>query len=160
MLVIVLAALIVSACCSSREMAVSRSAELRASEVRSDSVKEQVVVAERDTIREVTTITVRLNEAGDTVRVAQVTERERLRDRSRHDMATYRTEVRVDTVYIERRDSVDVKTTNLAFPSAADRWFTNGTNQSGGTALHTTLKWVFWIILALIGLGVVLKIRT
>ena len=65
-------------------------------------------------------------------------------------MATYRTEVRVDTVYIERRDSVDVKTTN----------FTNGTNQSGGTALHTTLKWVFWIILALIGLGVVIKIRT
>ena len=147
MLVIVLAALIVSACCSSRQTAVSRSAELRASEVRSDSVKEQVVVAERDTIREVTTITVRLNEAGDTVRVAQVTEKERLRDRSRHDMATYRTEVRVDTVYIERRDSVS--TTN----------FTNGTNQSGGTALHTTLKWVFWIIIGLIGLGVVIKIR-
>ena len=147
MLVIVLAALIVSACCSSRQMAVSRATELRASEVRSDSVKEQVVVAERDTIREVTTITVRLNEAGDTVRVAQVTERERLREKSRHDMATYRTKVRVDTVYIERRDSVS--TTN----------FTNGTNQSGGTALHTTLKWVFWIIIGLIGLGVVIKIR-
>ena len=147
MLVIVLAALIVSACCSSRQMAVSRATELRASEVRSDSVKEQVVVAERDTIREVTTITVRLNEAGDTVRVAQVTERERLREKSRHDMATYRTEVRVDTVYIERRDSVSSSKVQGAGI------------QSGGTALHTTLKWVFWIILALIGLGVVIKIR-
>ena len=147
MLVIVLAALIVSACCS-RQMAVSRSAELRATEVRSDSVKEQVVVAERDTIREVTTITVRLNEAGDTVRVAQVTERERLRDRSRHDLATYRTEVRVDTVYIERRDSVSSSKVQGAGI------------QSGGTALHTTLKWVFWIIIGLIGLGVVIKIRS
>ena len=147
MLVIVLAALIVSACCSSRETAVSRATELRATEVRSDSVKEQVVVAERDTIREVTTITVRLNEAGDTVRVAQVTERERLREKSRHDMATYRTEVRVDTVYIERRDSVSSSKVQGAGI------------QSGGTALHTTLKWVFWIIIGLIGLGVVIKIR-
>ena len=149
MLVIVLAALIVSACCSSRQTAVSRATELRATEVRSDSVKEQVVVAERDTVMVTKTITITKNEAGDTTFTSVVTEKERLRDRSRHDMATYRTEVRVDTVYIERRDSVDVKTTN----------FTNGTNQSGGTALHTTLKWVFWIILALIGLGVVIKIR-
>lgn len=147
MLVIVLAALIVSACCSSRETAVSRATELRATEVRSDSVKEQVVVAERDTVMVTKTITITKNEAGDTTFTSVVTEKERLRDRSRYDMATYRTEVRVDTVYIERRDSVS--TTN----------FTNGMNQSGGTALHTTLKWVFWIILALIGLGVVIKIR-
>lgn len=147
MLVIVLAALIVSACCSSRQMAVSRSAELRASEVRSDSVKEQVVVAERDTVMVTKTITITKNEAGDTTFTSVVTEKERLRDRSRHDMATYRTEVRVDTVYIERRDSVDVKTTN----------FTNGTNKPGGFV--SALKWVFWIIIGLIGLGVVIKIR-
>lgn len=111
-------------------------------------MKEQVVVAERDTIREVTTITVRLNEAGDTVKVAQVTERERLRDRSRHDMATYRTEVRVDTVYIERRDSVS----SSRIPGAGI--------QSGGTALHTTLKWVFAIVVAVIVLVIVIKIRS
>ena len=147
MLVIVLAALIVSACCSSRQT-VRESSTLAAAYEKVDSVKEQVVVAERDTIREVTTITVRLNEAGDTVRVAQVTERERLRDRSRHDLATYRTEVRVDTVYIERRDSVSSSRVQGAGI------------QSGGTALHTTLKWVFWIIIGLIGLGVVIKIRS
>ena len=111
-------------------------------------MKEQVLVVVRDTILETKTITITKNEAGDTTFTSVVTERERAREKSRHDMATYRTEVRVDTVYIERRDSVSSSKVQGAGI------------QSGGTALHTTLKWVFWIILALIGLGVVLKIRT
>lgn len=111
-------------------------------------MKEQVVVAERDTIREVTTITVRLNEVGDTVKVAQVTERDRLRDRSRHDMATYRTEVRVDTVFVAVRDSVSSsKVQGVGI-------------QSGGTTLHGTLKWVFAIVVAVIVLVIVIKIRS
>lgn len=146
-LVIAVIAVSVSACSSSKQ-AVRESSSLAAAYEKVDSVKEQVVVAERDTIREVTTITVRLNEAGDTVKVAQVTERERLRDRSRHDMATYRTEVRVDTVYIERRDSVS----SSRIPGAGI--------QSGGTALHTTLKWVFAIVVAVIVLVIVIKIRS
>jgi hypothetical protein len=146
MLVIVLAALIVSACCSSRET-VRESSTLAAAYEKVDSVKEQVVVAERDTVMVTKTITITKNEAGDTTFTSVVTEKERLRDRSRHDMATYRTEVRVDTVYIERRDSVSSSMVQGAGI------------QSGGTALHTTLKWVFWIIIGLIGLGVVIKIR-
>lgn len=141
MLVIVLAALIVSACCSSRET-FRESSTLAAAYEKVDSVKEQVVMAERDTVMVTKTITITKNEAGDTTFTSVVTEKERLRDRSRHDMATYRTEVRVDTVYIERRDSVSssrVQGTGI---------------QSGGTALRTTLKWVFWIILALIALGI------
>ena len=146
MLVIVLAALIVSACCS-RET-VRESSTLTAAYEKVDSVKEQVVVAERDTVMVTKTITITKNEAGDTTFTSVVTEKERLRDRSRHDMATYRTEVRVDTVYIERRDSVSSSRVQGAGI------------QSGGTALHTTLKWVFWIIIGLIGLGVVIKIRS
>lgn len=146
MLVIVLAALIVSACCSSRQT-VRESSTLAAAYEKVDSVKEQVVVAERDTVMVTKTITITKNEAGDTTFTSVVTEKERLRDRSRHDMATYRTEVRVDTVYIERRDSVSSSRVQGAGI------------QSGGTALHTTLKWVFWIIIGLIGLGVAIKIR-
>lgn len=115
-------------------------------EVRSDSVKEQVLVVVRDTVSETKTITITKNEAGDTTFTSVVTERERAREKSRHDMATYRTEVRRDTVYVAVRDSVDVKTTN----------FTNDTYAKGG-GFRATLKWVFWIVVALIGLVIVVK---
>lgn len=85
---------------------------------------------------------------GDTVKVERVMERTRNRD----NIATYKTkkeDVRTvvvrDTVYVERRDSVFVSNTNR----------TNRTNgQSGKTALHGTLKWVFWIIVVLTGLTI------
>ena len=67
------------------------------------------MVAVHDTIRETTTITIRENERGDTLRVSTVTDRER--GRSRYDIATSRTktEIRVDTVFIEKRDTIIVK---------------------------------------------------
>lgn len=114
------------------------------SEVRVDSVKEDVVVAVHDTIMEVTTIHIRTNDAGDTVRMTTVTDRDRVTDRSRADRATYRSEVRVDTVVVERRNSVLVK------------------NEEGARAspLLMNLKWIFWIIIAMIGLCIVFKIKT
>lgn len=113
------------------------------SEVRVDSVKEDVVVAVHDTIMEVTTIHIRTNDAGDTVRMTTVTDRDRVTDRSRADRATYRSEVRVDTVVVERRDSVLIK------------------NEKGARAspFEKSLKWIFWIIIAMMGLIVVLRFR-
>ena len=58
----------------------------------------------------------------------------------------YNREHRVDTVYVERRDSVNIRS-----PA------TNG--QSGRSALYSILKRIFWIIVALIGLVVVLRVR-
>ena len=116
------------------------------SEVRVDSVKEDMVVAVHDTIMEVTTIHIRTNDAGDTVRMTTVTDRDRVTDRSRADRATYRSEVRVDTVVVERRDSVNIRS-----PA------TNG--QSGRSALQSMLKWIFAIIIGLIALVVVLRFR-
>ena len=78
-------------------------------EVTRDTVREEVLVAVHDTIREVTTITVQLGQAGDTVRVAQVTDRDCIR--SKADIRSKKEVVRVerDTVYVERRDSVVVR---------------------------------------------------
>ena len=113
-----------------------------------DSVKVEVMVAVHDTIRETTTITIRENERGDTLRVSTVTDRER--GRSRYDIATSRTktEIRVDTVFIEKRDTIIVKSEELRVKS----------DQSGKTTLNSTLRWVFWIIVSLTVLIVVIKL--
>jgi len=106
-----------------------------------DSVKEQVMVAVHDTVMEVTTITIRENENGDTLRVSTVTDR--VRGRSRDAIATQRTktEVRVDTVYIEKRDSIEIRSR----PSGPLK---------KGSNLVAILKWLFAIVVALIGLKV------
>lgn len=86
-------------------------------EVTRDTVREQVMVAEHDTIREVTTITVQLGQAGDTVRVAQVTDRDLIRLKA--DVRSKKEVVRVerDTVYVAVHDSVMVSNTNLTNPT-------------------------------------------
>ncbi len=120
---------------------VSESRDIVATYREADSMKEEKVVAEHDTVMEVTTIHVRTNEAGDTVFRSVVTDRTRARDRDRIAKQMTKTVVKTDTVYVERRDSV---VTNGKY----------GGGQSGGTALHSTLKWIFWIILALIALKI------
>ena len=139
-LAIALTALIVSACCSSRQ--VTSEVRGRTGEAR-DSVRvEQVMVAVHDTIKETTTITVRENEAGDTLRVSRVTERDRVRDRTH--VKSMEVDVRVvrDTVYIAKRDSVLIKNEEKARASP----------------LLKNLKWILWIVVGLIALTMVLKI--
>ena len=122
----------------------TRSLELRSKQLNSletrDSVREVMMVAERDTLREVTTITVQTNERGDTIKVVQITDLTRARNRDTTSDTKEKTVVRTDTVYIERRDSAMVSTTNC----------TNFTNNKEGfwTKLRNTLKWVLAVIVA------------
>ena len=139
-----LVALIGSACSSQRTVSSSR--DRVATYEQTDSVKKEVMVAVHDTIMEVTTITVDRNEIGDTLRISTVTDR--LRGRSRDAIAVQRTkvEVRVDTVIIEKRDSIEIR-------SRPD----GGQSQKGQTFLRG-LKWIFWIIIALTGFVIVIKV--
>ena len=119
-----------------------------------DSLSEEISqnLEENVAEHEVVTWTV-VQPRGDTVKVERVTERTRSRDgiaTSKTKKETVRKEVVRDTVYVEKRDSVFVETTNFTN-------FTNG-GQSGGTALNRTLKWVFWIIVSLTVLIVVFKL--
>ena len=127
--------------------AVRSSEELRTTESRAVEARDSVVVAVHDTIMEVTTITIRTNEVGDTLRVAQVTEREKVRNRDA--IATQRTkvELRMDTVFVEKRDSIEIRSR----PEGGGDQRQNRWAQS--------LRWVFWIVLGLIGLALVIKIR-
>ena len=110
-------------------------------------MRDSVVVEVHDTVMETTTIVVDRNEAGDTLKLSTVTERDRVRDRAQVKNQHERVVTKHDTVYVATRDSSYVQNTN----------FTNGTN-GRATPVVLTLKWVFWIIIAVIALIVTIKL--
>lgn len=123
---------------------VSSDVRSRTAEVRVDSVVVGTMEVVHDTIVETTIITVDRNEVGDTLFRSVVTDRTRARGRDH--IAAYKTKtvIKTDTVFVERRDSVLVKNTNV---------------KSRDSPFENTLKWVFFIVLALIGLILLLRIR-
>ena len=142
--VIGLTALIASACCSSRSVSSKEQFRVEGSEFR-DSVKVESV-AVSDSVMEVTTVTIRENEQGDTLRMTTVTDRTRIRDRERAKDVEVKVVEKHDTVFVQKTDSVLVSNTNC----------TNGTNRASPVA--QTLKWVFWIIVAIGGLIIVIRV--
>ena len=109
-------------------------------------MKDCVVIEQMDTLREITTVTIDRNEAGDTLRLSRVTERDRIRDRAQERSKEVEIKVVRDTVFIEKRDSVDVKNHSP----------TSGAGSSGGFV--ASLRWIFWIIVAIGGLIIVIKV--
>lgn len=138
---IVLIALIASAC-STRRL-VTSSERVRERTGFSHRTNERDSVVEHDTLVEMTTVTIRENERGETVRVSTVTDRERVRDRALSRDS--RVKIKVDTVYIERRDSTVVLNTERR--AMASPWV-------------LTLKWVIVIGIALIGLMYLIYLLT
>ena len=96
-------------------------------------------VAVQDSVVEVTTITIDRNEQGDTLKQSVVTDRLRTRNRDRVKDVEVRTVVKTDTVYIERRDSVRVSSSTIQDSGPMNRT----------SPVVSTLKWVFWIIVAI-----------
>ena len=129
--------------CGASKSVMRESAQLRIQGLTELTARDSVMVELRDTLKEVTTVTVQLNETGDTVKVSTVTDRTRASDRSQLRDKSEKLIVRVDTVYVERRDSVFVK----------------NSNQARASPLLKNLKWILWIVVGLIALTVVLKIR-
>lgn len=139
-----------SACTVSRvATSASVKAEVRGltAEVRDSVRTEQVMVAASDSITETTTITIRENEQGDTIRMSKVTERARVRSMS--DVRSKTEEVRVvrDTVYVERRDSVQVSE------------FQGSRDSSKASPVVSALRWIFWILVCVIVLVLMFKVK-
>ena len=101
-----------------------------------------------DTLREVTTITVNRNDRGDTLRLVQVTERDRYRYRDRVRDVHQKTVVKTDTVYVAIRDSVS--------SSKFQGSIVQGSNKKN--SFVSSLKWIFAILCASIILIIVIKI--
>ena len=117
-------------------------------EERITEARDSVVIEFRDTLKEVTTVTVQLDAVGDTVKVSTVTDRTRASDRSQLRDKSEKIIVRVDTVYVERRDSVRVETPRQA------------RGDIGRASALSYLKWIFWIIVSVTVLLIVIKMFT
>ena len=123
------------------------------SDVRSDTVREQVVVTVFDTITITKTITIRENEAGDTVRVSTVTERDHVRDRSQLRVKSEKLKVETDTVYVER-DSL--RLTAYSLPDVTQK--SRKSQKLKPSGFVSALRWVFWILVAIIALVLLIRL--
>ena len=139
--VIGMSVLCVTGCRSSRSLMSTE--RVRASVGLTHLATERDSMVMHDSVVEVTTVTIRENERGDTIRVSTVTDRERVRDRALSRDS--RVKIKVDTVYIERRDSTVVLNTERR--AMASSW-------------GITLKWIFVIGIALIGLMYLIYLLT
>ena len=191
-----------TACSTSRKATEVSSSVLTTDYTNLTDKHDSVIVIIRDTLREVTTITIRENEQGDTLRVSTVTDRDRLRSRenrrTKQEQSQARlgyalqgggnakrnlrrvetvTVTRIDTVYIQK-DSLSVENKKIGLSASAD----GGSKKSGLSELflchdsgkpkrawslrsllhrfRATLKWIFWILIGLIGLIVTVKVCT
>ena len=113
-----------------------------------DTVHEQVMVAVYDTLMVTKTITIRENEAGDTIRMTTIMDRERVR--SMADVRSKKEESRVvvDSIYIERNDSI--RTQNARFTARED---------SQSFSLVSVLKWVLAVMVVLSMLIVIARLK-
>ena len=153
---------LIASCASSRKATSSLQLTAYGLHETRDTVREQVMVAVHDTIREVTTITVQTNDAGDTLKVVQITDRDRARNREAVRDKEARLVVRTDTVYVEKRDSSLQVLGRAKRQSRAKAYGLqeDGTPTVSGklSAVSKILKWIFWIIIGLIGLIVTAKV--
>ena len=117
------------------------------------------MVAVHDTIREVTTITVQTNDAGDTLKVVQITDRDRARNREAVRDKEERLVVKTDTVYIEKRDS-SLRLSSLgAYGLQEDPSARSGRATVSGklSAVSKILKWITALVCAVVVLILVIR---
>lgn len=125
-------------------------------EERITEARDSVVVECRDTLKEVTTVTVILREPQegqgppDTVKVSTVTDRTRASVRDRVRDAEVKIVERIDTVYVAVRDSTSVK--EIAGRAGNDGW-------ARASPWVSALKWIFWIIVGLSALIIIVKLK-
>ena len=116
-------------------------------------MREQVVVTVFDTITITKTITIRENEAGDTLRMTTVTDRERIRSMSDVRSKKEDVYVRTDTVYVEKEAE---KTVAVAGPGTE-------IDEQGNIKHHTSaislLRWLFLTLVAIIAIIILMRIK-
>ena len=134
--------------CGVSRTATNASVESRVAEERITEARDSVVVELRDTLMEVTTVTVDRNDVGDTLRITTVTDRTRASVRDRVRDVEVKIVEKTDTVYVERKDS-SLQVTAYGLQEG---------DKARASPFVSALKWVFWIIIAILVLIVVIKV--
>ena len=139
---------------SQSEQVASAKIQVSGNEEARDSLREEVCQHLNENLEEHEVVTETVME-NDSVRTVRVTERTRTKfqvssSKFQDSKVAVRKEVVRDTVYVERRDSVLVQ---------ESRNYGSTESQSGKTGWHTTLRWVFWIIVAIGVLIGIIKFR-
>ena len=124
------------------------------SDVRSDTLREQVVVTVFDTITITKTITIRDNENGDTLRLTTVTDKTKATIRDRYHDVQEKVVVKTDTVYIEKEAE---KTVAVAGPNTEIDKDGNVTRKVNRFA--QSLKWLFLTLVAIIALILLIRFK-
>ena len=139
-----------TACSTSRKATEVASSKLQVSsaERRDSSAVESVEL--RDTLREVTTITIDRNDKGDTLKVVQITDRTRARNRDNVVAQKVKVIERIDTVYIQK-DSVSVEDKKIGLSASAD-----GSPKKLG--FLTYVKWITALVCAVVVLIITVKV--
>ena len=144
--------------CGVSRTATNTSVESRVAEERITEARDSVVVELRDTLKEVTTVTVDRNDVGDTLRVTTVTDRTRASVRDRVRDVEVKIVEKTDTVYVERRDS-SLQVLGLAKrQSRATAYGLQEGDRARASPVVSALKWIFWIIIAIGGLVIIFKV--
>ena len=143
-------ALCMTGCVSTRS--VMSDVRCKMSDVRSDTVREQVVVTVFDTITITKTITIRESESGDTLRMTTVTDKTKATTRDRYHDVQEKVVVRTDTVYIER-DSLRLTAYSLINENENDN------ENKKVNRVAQSLKWLFLTLVAIIAIIILMRIK-
>lgn len=148
-----LSVLCLAGCASSRTATSSHNEQLKVLSQESEQVRAESSELARDTLIEVTTVTVQLNEAGDTVKTSTVTDRTRARAFDRRKDVEIKTEIVRDTVYVEKRNS------SLQVTAYGLQEDGTPTVSSKLSAVSKVLKWIFWILLSVGCLIIIIRLK-
>lgn len=143
--------LCVTACSTSRKATEVSSSVLTTDYTNLTDKHDSVTVIIRDTLREVTTITIRENEQGDTLRLEKVTDRTRSRSRDAQQAIRSQRTVKRDSVSTER-DSVAVEDKKIGLSASTDE------KESWSTKTARLLKWTCAVIVALGALIIIIRV--
>ncbi|MCR5065202.1 MAG: hypothetical protein K6A67_05470 [Bacteroidales bacterium] len=138
-----------------------RSSSLRAKAESVESVEkvDSVVVEHCDSLLELTTVTIQTNDKGDTLKISTITDRTSVRERDRVRFRAENMKVRVDTVYVVK-DSIVVKDSLVVkeLPRSVRKDGGSGKN-SLNAALTSSLKWLFFVLLAILAIIILFRVK-